>query len=94
MKKKGVVGLIDFADIYTTGQIVRGMATGQVGPVAAGATAKLTAAYLKLKSSPHRLVKNMFSEVDKLQGKTPKSAAPGMASLAISTQIDKEEDKD
>jgi len=65
--RKAGKGLIDFTDIFIGDQIVRGMILKDPSMIGAGAAAKSISLYYKYLNNPNRLVKNMFSEVDKLK---------------------------
>lgn len=58
-------GLIDFSDIFSGSEMVRGVLSMNPSTVAAGGTAKLIARLYKLKNDPNRIVKGMFDKVGK-----------------------------
>ena len=63
--RKGGKGLIDFSDIFSGAEIVRGIIRLDPGSVAAGATAKGIASFYKRINSPDRAIKMMFRKYDR-----------------------------
>lgn len=64
--RKNIKGLVDFTDIYTSGELMAGLATMSPGMIVKGATWKMVQQYIKAMNNPNRIVKSMFGEVDKL----------------------------
>lgn len=58
-------GLIDFSDIFSGSEMVRGILSMNPSTVAAGGTAKIIARLYKLRNDPNRIIKGMFDKVDK-----------------------------
>jgi hypothetical protein len=57
-------GLIDFTDIFTSGEIVAGLATMNPALLAKGVTMKAVKEYIKYVNDPNHIVKTMFKDVD------------------------------
>lgn len=70
--RKNTKGLIDFSDIFTGHQIVKGMLLKEPATIAAGGFAKGVSSYYRMLNNPNKIVKNMFSEVEKLSNKRGK----------------------
>lgn len=64
--RKNIKGLVDFTDIYTSGELVAGLATMSPGMILKGATWKGVQQYIKIMNNPNRIVKSMFDDVGKL----------------------------
>jgi hypothetical protein len=82
--RKNVKGLIDFSDIFSGSEVVRGVLTANPATVATGAAAKGVAAWYRYLSSPNRHIKNMFEGLEKVGGfasKVGKSAGMSAANL-------------
>ena len=79
-------GLIDFSDIMTSGDIVSGMMRKDPATAAAGAAGKTISGYYKMLNDPNRIVKGMFSEVEKASKAKPRSKA--LSALATATSIE------
>lgn len=78
-------GLVDFSDIMTSGDIVSGMMRREPATMAAGAAGKTLASYYKMLNDPNRIVKTMFSDVEKATKATPRGR--GAAALAAGTAM-------
>ena len=85
-------GLIDFTDIMTSGDIVSGMLRREPATMAAGAAGKTLASYYKMLNDPNKIVKTMFSEVEKARKATPQSmaSASGISGVAMQESTQKE----
>ena len=97
--KRAPKGLIDYADIASGAELVRAIATLNPADLATSAAIKGFKEYIKLKNNPSRIVKNMFSDVEKAMsgegGKIGKgaralkgvleggSAAPEMTTIGV-----------
>jgi hypothetical protein len=79
--RKNNKGLIDYSDVVTVGQIVKGMSSVDPATMAAGLTGKGLAARYKYRNDPNKIVKSMFQDVEKLSKAQPKSIAPGVAGI-------------
>lgn len=62
--RKANKGLVDFSDIFSAGDVVMGLMSGQPGQVAKGAVQKGIALYYKHLNSPNRAIKNMFNKIE------------------------------
>lgn len=74
--RKNVKGLLDFSDIFSGHQVIKGMIAKDPATFTAGIGVKGVSKYYKMLNDPNRIVKNMFSEVEKL---TKRKAAPPIA---------------
>lgn len=64
--RKNNKGLIDFSDILSGHQVIKGMITKDPVSFTAGVGMKGISKYYKMLNDPNHIVKNMFSEVEKL----------------------------
>lgn len=64
-------GLIDFSDVYTLPKAIISLARGDIGGAAMGIGSKAMARYIKSANQPDTLIKNMFTQVDKLAPSLP-----------------------
>ena len=69
--RKNSKGLIDYTDIFSGGQVVSGILSGNPAAIASGVTQKSISAYFKFLNNPNRAVKQMFESADKLTKKSP-----------------------
>lgn len=67
--RKNMKGLIDFSDIFSGSEVVRGILTMNPSTIATGVTAKSIAAIYKHMNNPNRIIKNMFENTDKIMTK-------------------------
>lgn len=85
--RKNVKGFFDLADIASTGEFVLGLARLDPANMAAAGAIHGMKRYIKFLNDPNRIVKTMFSDVEKLKGRladfNPKSMA-GRKIIAIS----------
>lgn len=58
-------GLIDYSDIFTGGQVLNGILSGNVAQVATGLGARAIKEFIKWKNSPDRAIKSLFEEARK-----------------------------
>jgi hypothetical protein len=65
--RKAQKGLIDFTDILSGGDIVRGVASGNIPLVLKGTAQKALATYYKFLNNPNRSIQKMFKLNEKLQ---------------------------
>lgn len=63
--RKNEKGLIDFTDVFSAGDVVMGLSTGNLAQVAKGGIQKAVASYIKRINSPDHSIKNMFESVEK-----------------------------
>lgn len=63
--RKNAKGLVDFTDIFSAGDVVMGVASGNPAQVAKGAFQKAVASYIKRLNSPDNAIKKMFNKVEK-----------------------------
>lgn len=78
-------GMIDFSDIFSAGDVLAGIVTGNVGLLAKGVTQKAVASWFKALNSPNKAVQTMFEEANKL---LPESTITGAGIVeAIEKQI-------
>lgn len=71
--RKNKKGLIDFTDVFTSGDIVGGLVAGSPVHVTKGIVGKVLAGTYKYLNEPNTIVKNMFSGVEKAMSKYPKA---------------------
>ncbi|WP_395019793.1 hypothetical protein [Dongia sp.] len=64
--RKNTKGLIDFADIFSGGQVVNGILSLNPHVIASGAAQKAITEFYKYLNDPNRAIERMFKEVDKL----------------------------
>lgn len=62
--RKNAKGLVDFTDIFSAGDIVMGLTTGNFAQAAKGGIQKAVASYIKRLNSPDNAIKQMFKKVD------------------------------
>ena len=74
--RKNVKGLVDFTDIFSAGDVVMGVATGNPAQVAKGAIQKAVSSYIKRLNSPDNAIKQMFKKVEGAIEKGKSSSAP------------------
>jgi hypothetical protein len=67
--RKNNKGLIDFSDVFSGHQIISGMLRADPAAMAGGAAAKSVSSYFKMLNDPNRIVKTMFSDVEKISNK-------------------------
>ena len=67
--RKNTKGLIDFTDVFTHTTAVHGILSLNPAIVGASVAGKGTKMLYKLKTDPNRIVKNMFTETEKLMKK-------------------------
>lgn len=64
--RKNIKGLVDFTDIYTSGELVAGLATQNPGMILKGGVWKGVQQYIKIMNNPNRVVKSMFGNAESL----------------------------
>jgi len=64
--RKNIKGLVDFTDIYTSGELVAGILTLNPGMVVKGTMWKGVQQYIKAINNPNRIIKNMFSDAENI----------------------------
>ena len=64
--RKNIKGLIDFSDIFSGSEVIHGILSMNPAMVGRGVGAKMIASYYKYINNPNRIVKNMFSEAEKI----------------------------
>ena len=74
--RKNAKGLVDFTDIFSAGDVVMGVATGNPAQVAKGAIQKAVSSYIKRLNSPDSAIKQMFKKVEGAIEKGKSSSAP------------------
>lgn len=74
--RKNAKGLVDFTDIFSAGDVVMGVATGNPAQVAKGAIQKAVSSYIKRLNSPDNAIKQMFKKVDGAIEKGKSTSAP------------------
>jgi hypothetical protein len=67
--RKNVKGLIDFTDIFTSGDLVQGLATMNPAMLGRGVFTRAVKEVYKTMNDPNRIVRNMFRDVDNLVAK-------------------------
>lgn len=65
--RKNIKGLADFTDIYSSPEIIYGILTANPSMVAKGSLMRGVKEFIKYRNNPNRIVKGMFSNVEKLQ---------------------------
>lgn len=69
--RKNIKGLIDFSDVFSGYHVIRGILSMNPATVGAGLASKTIAAIYRKWNDPNRIVRNMFSGVEKLgQGRS------------------------
>jgi len=68
--RRNTAGLIDFTDIFTGGQLVTSLASGNVAGIAGAATQRGIKSYFKYLNDPNNVVKKMFQTADKLNARS------------------------
>lgn len=79
--RKNNKGLIDFTDIFSGHQIIKGMMTKDPASMAGGVAVKGISRYYKMLNDPNKIVKNMFSDVEKLTTKIEQTKAVGIQDI-------------
>ena len=74
--RKNTKGLIDFTDVFTGAEVVRGIVSLRPSSIAAGLTGKAIATFTKALNDPNRIIKNMFRDVDNIIIKNEKLNSP------------------
>ncbi len=74
--RKNAKGLVDFTDIFSAGDVVMGVATGNPAQVAKGAIQKAVSSYIKRLNSPDSAIKKMFQKVEGAIEKGKSTSAP------------------
>jgi tetratricopeptide (TPR) repeat protein len=71
--RKNQKGLIDFTDIFTSGDIIGGLAAGSPVHIAKGIVGKTVSSIYKYLNEPNTIVNKMFSGVEKAMEKYPQT---------------------
>ena len=66
--RKNIKGLIDFSDIFSGSEVVRGILMMNPKTVGVGFSAKAIASLYRYINNPNRIVSKMFSEVENIMG--------------------------
>ena len=74
--RKNNKGLLDFSDIFSGHQVIKGVLAKDPAALTAGAASKGISHYYKMLNDPNRIVKNMFGDVEKLIQKKVETPAP------------------
>lgn len=74
--RKNAKGLVDFTDIFSAGDVVMGVVTGNPAQVAKGAIQKAVSSYIKRLNSPDSAIKKMFQKVEGAIEKGKSTSAP------------------
>lgn len=74
--RKNAKGLIDFSDVFSAGDVVSGIVSGNPAFIAKGAVQKGIASYLKFRNNPNQVVRNMFKRLDERLNSLPDRLAP------------------
>lgn len=75
--RQNIKGLPEMTDIFTGGDIVAGMITGNPMMVAKGATGKAISMYYRLLNSPDNIIMKMFSQASRTMKSVPDDIAKG-----------------
>jgi len=67
--RKNPKGLLDFSDVFTGFHAAKGILSMEPSTIAAAGAGKTVAWLYRIKNQPNRIVKNMFSTVDRLMEK-------------------------
>jgi len=62
--RKNTVGLIDFTDVFSGGQVASGILSMNPAQIATGLTQKSIAAFYKLRNDPNRAISKMFEAAE------------------------------
>ncbi len=73
--RKNIKGLIDFSDIFSGSEVVRGVLTMNPAAIATGAAAKGISAWYKYLNNPNTAIKGMFEAVERLSNRGSGEAA-------------------
>ncbi len=82
--RKNVKGLLDFSDIYSGYHVINGILSLNPATVGAGVAARIISWLYKIGNDPNRIIKTMFSNVEKLQ--QPKSLS-SLSKAAVPSAI-------
>jgi len=82
--RKSPKGLLDFSDVFTGFHAAKGILSMEPSTIAAAGAGKTVAWLYRIKNQPNRIVKNMFSTVDRLMEK--QVAMGGAEATAIKAQ--------
>lgn len=74
--RKNAKGLIDFSDIYTAGELVHGILTGNPALIGKATFARGLKERIKALNNPNRHIKQMFQKVDKSVTREKNAALP------------------
>lgn len=74
--RKNNKGLLDFSDVFSGSEVVRGILTMNPATVGTGVAAKMIANLYKLKNDPNRIVKGMFGKANSIIRKQQGNANP------------------
>jgi hypothetical protein len=85
--RKNIKGLIDFSDIFSGGEVVRGILARDPSMIGMGVTAKGIASWYRWINNPNRIVKNMFRGVEDLISKSYEPKVTAGKELAAKTGI-------
>lgn len=64
--RKNQKGLIDFTDIFSAGDVVSGLSTGNAGLIAKGVTQNAIKNFFKSINDPDKIIRDMFKDAEKL----------------------------
>lgn len=62
--RKNIKGLLDFSDIFTSSELIAGLAVMNPGMIVRGATARGLKTWWKAINDPNRIIRNMFSDAE------------------------------
>jgi hypothetical protein len=68
--RKNIKGFFDLSDVFSGYHVINGLLSGSPEAVVSGAGAKGISAYMKYLNDPNRIIKRMFSDVERLMPKT------------------------
>lgn len=74
--RQNIKGLIDYSDIFTAGQVVKGVLTMNPAEIATGVFGKAVKEFIKWKNSPDRGIEQMFNEAQKPSAASAEAFTP------------------
>lgn len=81
--RKNNKGLADFSDIWTNGEIIGGLAHGNVPMIAKGVAGKATKNYIKMLNSPDYAMKRLFQKKMAARSASPLKDIPSKIGTAL-----------
>lgn len=85
--RKNIKGLVDFTDIFSSGQVISGILTMNPGQIAQGFGQKGIATFIKSRNDPNRIVRKMFEQVDDIMNGATKTRT-GIPARVFGSRVD------